>query len=433
MFPRIIIRLAGVWILGVGLAFTSPRAPGANQPPQFIPGPDVEANEDDGPRTFTGWATAIQPGAPDESGQTVRFEVTNKDLPLFAVQPAIDAEGTLSFTPAHGAYGATIVTVIAVDDGGTEDGGLDAGEPVDFLLTIHPVNDQPRFEVHASPVVDANSGPVALANWAYRLNPGSQFEVGQKFTFVVTTDSPALFAVQPAITADGTLTFAPAARASGTANVTAVAHDDGGRERGGIDASAPATFTITILSANQPPVPSLETDAGCWLSGSAEHVVVIANAKSQAKVQFDSSGSFDADGDSLRWHWLIDRLPISETNSTLTVSLAVGDHEISAVVSDGSSESAATIRVEVIEPVEGIEALAAEVTELVSNRSARRHLLAHLRATAFQIEHGRVRGAILQLIQFECAARQNVPLRRGSALIQHSREIRNALQTARHR
>ena len=47
-------------------------------------------------------------------------------------------------------------------------------------------------------------------------------------TFQVTSDNPGLFAAQPTIAADGTLSFTANPGASGTATVTAVLKDNGG-------------------------------------------------------------------------------------------------------------------------------------------------------------------------------------------------------------
>lgn len=72
---------------------------------------------------------------------------------------------------------------------------------------------------------------------------------GQTVTFLVSNDNPALFSVQPAISPEANLTFAPAPGAAGSATVTVIAQDDGGTAGGGADASAPQTFVITVTPA----------------------------------------------------------------------------------------------------------------------------------------------------------------------------------------
>jgi hypothetical protein len=83
----------------------------------------------------TGWASAIDPG-PDESGQSVTFVVTTNNPGLFAAQPAVAPDGTLTYTPHLLALGIATVTVRAVDDGGTANGGSDTSPPQTFTITI---------------------------------------------------------------------------------------------------------------------------------------------------------------------------------------------------------------------------------------------------------------------------------------------------------
>ncbi|MDD4891065.1 MAG: right-handed parallel beta-helix repeat-containing protein, partial [Phycisphaerae bacterium] len=65
--------------------------------------------------------------------------------------------------------------------------------------------------------------------------------------------NPGLFSIAPAISSDGTLTYTPAGNANGSATITVVAHDGGGTANGGVDASGPQTFTITVNAVNDAP------------------------------------------------------------------------------------------------------------------------------------------------------------------------------------
>jgi hypothetical protein len=58
-----------------------------------------------------------------------------------------------------------------------------------------------------------------------------------------------MFAVQPAVSPAGTLTYSPKPGVGGTATVTVSVHDNGGTANGGVDTSAPQTFTILISVA----------------------------------------------------------------------------------------------------------------------------------------------------------------------------------------
>jgi hypothetical protein len=108
-----------------------------NHAPSFVAGPNLSVVASAGPQTFPGWASQISAGAPNEAGQTLTFLVSNDNTAFFAVQPAISADGTLTFTPAAGTSGGTAtLTVQLHDDGGTADGGVDTSPPVTFTITI---------------------------------------------------------------------------------------------------------------------------------------------------------------------------------------------------------------------------------------------------------------------------------------------------------
>jgi hypothetical protein len=67
-----------------------------NDAPGFTKGADQEVNEDAGTQTIAGWATVISRGPSNEAGQTIDFLVTNNNSSLFAAQPAIAGDGTLT-------------------------------------------------------------------------------------------------------------------------------------------------------------------------------------------------------------------------------------------------------------------------------------------------------------------------------------------------
>jgi hypothetical protein len=107
-----------------------------NVAPTFVVGPNEAVAESSGPATFAGWAMAISPGPPSEAWQTLAFVVTPTSPALFAVPPAIDASGTLTFTPQAGVVGQTLVTVVLHDNGGTAAGGHDTSFAQTFIIAI---------------------------------------------------------------------------------------------------------------------------------------------------------------------------------------------------------------------------------------------------------------------------------------------------------
>ena len=103
----------------------------------------------------------------------------------------------------------------------------------------------PRYPVGIT--WESGSGPFSRPGFLAEISPGPSSEAAQSVTFEASTNNPALFAVPPAISANGTLTFTLGTSA-GVATVSVVARDNGGTAFGGSDASAVQTFTITALA-----------------------------------------------------------------------------------------------------------------------------------------------------------------------------------------
>src|SRR6185369_9464144 len=65
-----------------------------NDAPSFTKGADQAVNNNAGAQTVAGWATAISPGAANESGQTLTFQVINNSNPtLFSAGVAVSSTG----------------------------------------------------------------------------------------------------------------------------------------------------------------------------------------------------------------------------------------------------------------------------------------------------------------------------------------------------
>jgi hypothetical protein len=276
-----------------------------NQPPSFTAGASQTVLEDANTQTVSGWATAISPGLPGESSQVVTFVVTSDNPSLFALQPAVAPNGTLTFSPAANANGAATVTVTAHDDGGTANGGVDTSAPRTFTVTVDAVDDAPSFTAGPDQTVLEDAGPKTIGGWASAISTGPANEASQTITFSVSADTPSLFSAQPAVAPNGKLTYTPAANANGTATVTVIARDDGGTANGGVDESPPLTFTVTVGPVNDAPsfavgpnqtvlsLAGLQTVPG-WATGIAAGP---ANESSQSvsfSVTNDNAGLFAA-------------------------------------------------------------------------------------------------------------------------------------------
>jgi hypothetical protein len=226
-----------------------------NDAPSFTKGPDqnlVEGNTT--PQLVSGWATNISAGPPNESSQVVAFQITSvTGGTMFLSSPTVNTAGDLSFTLLGNAAGTALVTLRISDNGGTANGGVAISAEQTFAINVAGINDPPSFTHGPSQTVLEESGAQTIPGWATNISAGPSNEASQLLTFLVTNDSNALFAVQPAVSPTGTLTFTPAPNAFGTATVTVRLQDNGGTANGGVDMSGAQVFTITITGINDAP------------------------------------------------------------------------------------------------------------------------------------------------------------------------------------
>jgi ELWxxDGT repeat protein len=155
----------------------------------------------------------------------------------------------LRYTPPPGAEGAALakLTFQVQDNGGTVNGGIDLDPtPNTITFNVSSANHAPSFVAGISQHVTDMSGPQEVVDWATGISPGPADESDQNVHFELTTDKPALFAVQPAVAENGKLTYEPQVGAYGTAIVQIVAIDDGGTAGGGVDRSVAQSFTIEV-------------------------------------------------------------------------------------------------------------------------------------------------------------------------------------------
>jgi Big-like domain-containing protein/PKD domain-containing protein len=224
-----------------------------NDAPTFGLIPSHTVLEDVGAQTVNAALTSPSAGPANESGQTLALTVTNDNNALFSGQPSIDlATGVLTYTPAANANGSAIVTVALMDNGGTANGGVDKTTKT-LTITVTAVNDAPSFTKGANQTTLEDAGAQSVNGWATAISAGPPDESGQALNFIVSNDNSALFSVQPAVDASGTLTYTAAPNANGSATVTIKLHDNGGTANGGVDTSGDETFTITITAVNDAP------------------------------------------------------------------------------------------------------------------------------------------------------------------------------------
>lgn len=222
-----------------------------NDAPSFTAGADQTVPEDAGAQSVTGWATDILAGPADESGQNLTFNVSADNTALFDQQPAVSADGILTYTPATDQFGMATITISLSDDGGTANGGVDTSADQTFTIAVTSVNDAPSFTPGDDQEVLSGAASFSVPDWATNIVAGPANESSQVVTFNVSNDNNAFFTDQPDISTAGELTFAVADGAAGVATVTVTLMDDGGTANGGEDTSPEQTFTISIGRLSQ--------------------------------------------------------------------------------------------------------------------------------------------------------------------------------------
>ncbi|MCM2373704.1 Ig-like domain-containing protein, partial [Aporhodopirellula aestuarii] len=225
-----------------------------NDPPVFNLLAEASAKQTDGVTTVLNFVTGVgNGGGADESSQTRNpLVVTATDTSFFTTQPAINAAGTLTFTPNPNKSGSVPVTVTLKDSGGRANGGVDTTTKT-FLVNVLPVNDPPSFALIANPnrSVLQTAGPQTFNNFVASFSPGGGPDESTQTVsdYIITVDAPGIFSVFPDIDNNGTLTFTPATDRTGVATVSVRVRDTGGQANGGIDLSAAQSFTIAVTGA----------------------------------------------------------------------------------------------------------------------------------------------------------------------------------------
>ncbi|MCB9419658.1 MAG: tandem-95 repeat protein [Ardenticatenaceae bacterium] len=234
-----------------------------NDAPSFTKGADQTVLEDSGAKTVTGWATNLSKGPANESSQTLHFNVSTDNDPLFASGPAIDSSGNLTFTPAANANGTATVTIELQDSGGVANGGVDKSAAQTFVITVTAVNDPPTFTPGSDVFVDEEfaAAGTTVAGWATNIGPGAANESSQNLTFDISTNNDAMFDVLPVIDLNtGDLTLTAKSSSGSTATVTVTLRDNGGTANGGSNQTGPETFVVTVTFVNDAPTFTAGTD-----------------------------------------------------------------------------------------------------------------------------------------------------------------------------
>ena len=182
--------------------------------------------------------------ANEEPYQTVRYEVYNDTaLSYFLVPPTISPEGTLSFQARPEVSGSFVFQVIARDDGGVVNGGIDFSAPQTLIIQVTENNDVPFYTPGPTRLSVTTTDRVYSEQWATEIHGGPIVggEASQLVDFVVTVSNPGLFtqAGQPSVTPKGVLSFIGSGLI-GSSSLTIAARDSLGLT------STPIVVTVTV-------------------------------------------------------------------------------------------------------------------------------------------------------------------------------------------
>ncbi|MEL6107605.1 MAG: choice-of-anchor Q domain-containing protein, partial [Planctomycetota bacterium] len=254
-FPRVEDGDAdGMAVIDIGATESVQRI---NAQPTFTMVADPMALEDSGTTTIASFAV-FDPGHPDEVDQSVlAYHLSNLQRPeLFSVAPAIDVEGTLTFTPAVDAFGLTTIDVTVQDNFGTANGGVDTSESQQLTITINPVNDAPTFTLSELPRVTGGADAQTVDGFVSSIDLGASNESQQSIQFGVAVTGQSgvfgsFFESSPRIDEAGNLTYTVRRGVlSGTATLRILARDDGGTANEGVDVSEPQFVTLSVVAAD---------------------------------------------------------------------------------------------------------------------------------------------------------------------------------------
>jgi VCBS repeat-containing protein len=308
-----------------------------NDVPVFNVGSPQTVLEDAGPQVVNPWATGIDDGDP-EVAQTLSFEVTaNSNAALFSAGPAVSPTGVLSYTPAANANGSATITLRLLDDGSGTPPNVNTSATQNFTITVTAVNDAPTFTASNPPTVLEDAGAQSIPNWA-TFNPGPPDEAGQTVLGyqVSAIGNAALFAVPPTVAANGALSYTPAANANGSSTFTVRVQDSGGTANGGVDLSAPQTFTISVTAINDAPSfvagpnQTVNEDAGAqtvnpWATAVADGDPEVTQTLTFI-VTANSNAALFSSGPAVSPTGVLSYTPAANANGSATITLRLEDN-----------------------------------------------------------------------------------------------------------
>ena len=221
-----------------------------NDVPSFAKGANEMNLEDAGLQIINAWATGLLSGPANESMQNLSFNVSNDNNSLFNLQPAINANGDLSYTPAINAHGVAIVNVSVSDDGGIANGGVDTSATQTFSINITAVNDAPEFAILGDQLFySLTNNLVQVSGFSHSVVLEPLGDLGQSiiaYSVNIDVDSQSIL-TNATIDNNGLLDLNFDTSKFGTAILSVTLQDNAGTANMGVDTSITHSFNVSHL------------------------------------------------------------------------------------------------------------------------------------------------------------------------------------------
>lgn len=254
-----------------------------NDAPDFTVTRSINVDEDSG--AFTGIVlsnivpaigmNAVPQTALDESSQNVTIATTVDRPNLFLVQPSIDANGVLRFTPALNANGTATLSVIATDNGPGTSPNVNVSATKTLTITLRPVNDAPvanndRFATSETTILNVPV-PGVLAN-------DTDVDLPNDAISVASVQSTSDLGAAVTVRSDGSVSYDPTGSVRLKSLVDGQSASDTFtyriQDRAGLLSNL-ATVTVTVSGFNDAPV--AVNDSFAVPFGATELLNVLAN------------------------------------------------------------------------------------------------------------------------------------------------------------
>jgi len=287
-----------------------------NDEPSFTKGPNQNVNENSGSVSVPGWASNIDEGAANESGQTLTFNVSNDNTGLFSSQPAVSSAGTLTFAvdPNNEAGGSATVTISLSDSGGTANGGDNLSASDTFTINVSSQNDDPF-------ITSGTPSPNAAEDQLYSHTFAVSDADNGSFSFGLSGEPTGM-----TVDSSGNLTWTPSNAQGGiTYNVTVTVDD----LSGGTDTQS---WSVTSTADNDSPTVANPVSDFSVDEDAANTVIDLADGAANV---FD-----DIDNDDASLAYAVD----SNSNPALVGASINGSNElVLSYTADGNGSASITV------------------------------------------------------------------------------------------